>query len=77
MAVGVETNVPMFPSTACGILGCGAPNPPLRQAAPRYLPYVLVQWYAKKIFSDIVSDVDNLYEAKGVGSYEASRDHYC
>ena len=50
MAVGVETETRLHPFTAYGILRCGAPNPPLRQAAGRYLPYVLVRWYAKKIY---------------------------
>ena len=44
MAVGVETDVFLFPSTACCILGCTAPNPSLRQAARRYVQYTLVQW---------------------------------
>ena len=28
MSVGVETDVLLFPLAACGILVCGAPNPP-------------------------------------------------
>ena len=35
MAVGVETRSLLHPLTAYGILRCGAPNPPLRQAAGR------------------------------------------
>ena len=44
MAVGVETETRLHPLTAYGILRCGAPNPPLRQAAGRYVQYTLVQW---------------------------------
>ncbi|MCL2046942.1 MAG: hypothetical protein FWG88_11250 [Oscillospiraceae bacterium] len=42
MAVGVESRRAAAPLTACGSSGCGAPNPPLHQAAGRYMPYALV-----------------------------------
>jgi len=41
MAVGVETCVLVHPLTTYGILSCGAPNPPLRKAAARYMPFPL------------------------------------
>ena len=43
MAVGVETGSLLLPMTLCGSSGCGASNPPLRQAAGRYLPFTLLQ----------------------------------
>jgi len=39
MAVGVETEVLPYPLTACDIVECGAPRPPLCQAAGRYVQY--------------------------------------
>ena len=41
MAVGVETGSLLLPMTLCGNSRCGAPRPPLRQAAGRYLTYAL------------------------------------
>jgi len=41
MAVGVEAETRLHPLTAYGILRCGAPHPPLRQAAGRYTPFPL------------------------------------
>jgi len=44
MAVGVETTSPLRPMTLCDSSGLSAPNPPLRQAAVRYVQYALVRW---------------------------------
>jgi len=43
MAVRVETETRLHPLTAYGILRCGAPRPPLRQAAGRYVTFPLVR----------------------------------
>ena len=43
MAVGVEANCLLLPLTAYGILRCGAPHPPLRQAAGRYMTLALLR----------------------------------
>jgi len=43
MAVGVEIGGFLHPLTACGSAGSGAPSPPLRQAAGRYLPFTLLR----------------------------------
>ena len=50
MAVGVETRSLLLPMTLYGSSGHGAPSPPLRQAAGRYLPYVLAMWKTEIFF---------------------------
>ena len=50
MAVGVEIETRLRPLTAYGILRCGAPNPPLRQAAGRYATYTLLRWSIESDF---------------------------
>jgi len=74
MAVGVETETRLHPLTAYGILRCGAPNPPLRQAIGRYLPFTLLRW---KIDRDILlilftMQIINIlkYTMKCVGGFE-------
>ena len=54
MAVGVETEVRLRPLNTYGILRCGAPNPPLRQAAGRYVQLTLVRC---EFFDDSVLEV--------------------
>jgi len=44
MPVGVEVGSLLLPMTLCGSSGGGAPNPPHRQAAGRYMPYALLRW---------------------------------
>ena len=44
MAVDVETGSLLLPMTLCCNSGCGAPNPPLRQAAGRYLTFPLLRY---------------------------------
>ena len=45
MAVGVETCSLLLPMKLCGSLGHGAPRPPLRQAAGRYVKYALLRCF--------------------------------
>ena len=56
MAVGVEASSLLFPMTLCGSSGHDAPHPPLRQAAGRYLPYVLVLWNIERLFPKILAN---------------------
>ena len=50
MAVDVETSRFLLLMTLCGSSGHGAPNPPLRQAAGRYVQYTLVRWNLDGVF---------------------------
>ena len=43
MAVGVDTESLLRPLTVGDSSGHSAPNPPLRQAAGRYLPFTLAR----------------------------------
>ncbi|MCL2046938.1 MAG: hypothetical protein FWG88_11230 [Oscillospiraceae bacterium] len=43
MAVGVETSSLLLPLSICGSSGHGAPRPPLRQAAGRYLTFPMLR----------------------------------
>ena len=43
MAVGVEICSLLLPMTLCASSGYGAPRPPLRQAAGRYVKFALVR----------------------------------
>ena len=61
MAVGVEAETRLHPLTAYGILRCGAPNPPLRQAAGRYATYALLLWCAESNLYDINIDANVFY----------------
>jgi len=43
MAIGVETRGLLRLLTVCGSSGLSAPNPPLRQAAGRYVTFTLLR----------------------------------
>ena len=49
----MEAVVPPRPLTVGGSLGCGAPRPPLRQAAGRYVQYALLLCYTEKHFASM------------------------
>ena len=60
----METASLLLPLTLCGSSGDVAPNPPLRQAAGRYVPYVLLLWMTERIFSDTINDAGDLYNER-------------
>ena len=59
MAVGVEAGRFLLPMTHCGSSGRGAPHPPHRQAAGRYVSFTLAQWYIERNFNN-KTDGENL-----------------